>query len=41
MIEYCEEFIHLDMPNEVYRKAVSDCKGIANSYQVKEETKQK
>ena len=41
MIEYCEEFVHFDMPNEVYRKAVSDCKGIANSYQVKAETKQK
>ena len=30
----------LDSPEE-YKKAISDCVTIANSYQIKEETKQK
>lgn len=41
MVEYCEEVVYYDMPDEVYKKAISDCVTIANSYQIKEETKQK
>ncbi len=41
MVEYCEEVVYYDMPDEVYKKAISDCVTIANRYQIKEETKQK
>ncbi|MBO5414103.1 MAG: hypothetical protein J6A17_00600 [Bacilli bacterium] len=41
MVEYCEEVVYYDMPDEVYKKTISDCVTIANNYQIKEETKQK
>ena len=41
MVGYCEEVVYYDMPDEVYKKTISDCVTIANNYQIKEETKQK